>query len=225
MKNTILVLALFISTLLTAQNPLDKKVGDFSEVKVYDRIEVNLIKSDENKVVITGEDVEDVEIINKDGKLKIRMDIDKVFNGEKTFVEVHYTTLEIIDGNEGAFITSNELIEQDGISIKVQEGARVKLGLDVDIVEIRAVTGGVVETRGRANRQEITINTGGVYEGKSFETKNTTVSIKAAGEAEVNASDFVEANVRAGGDVFIYGNPNTVKENTLFGGRIEKREF
>ena len=225
MKNTLLILSFFLVTLLNAQNPLDKKVGDFSEVKVYDRIEVNLIKSDDNKVVITGEDVEDVEIINKDGKLKIRMDIDKVFNGEKTFVEVHYTILEIIDGNEGAFITSNELIEQDDISIKVQEGARVKVGLDVDKVEIRAVTGGVVETRGRANRQEITINTGGVYEGKSFETKNTTVSIKAAGEAEVNASDFVDANVRAGGDVFIYGNPNTVKENTLFGGRIEKREF
>ena len=225
MKNTILVLVLFISTLLIGQNPLDKKVGDFSEVKVYDRIEVNLIKSDENMVVITGEDVEDVEIINKDGKLKIRMDIDKVFNGVKTFVEVHYTTLEIIDGNEGAFINSNELIEQDNISIKVQEGARVKVGLDVDKVEIRAVTGGIVETRGRANSQEITINTGGVYKGKSFETKNTRVSIKAAGEAEVNASDFVDANVRAGGDVFIYGNPNTVKENTLFGGRIVKKEF
>ena len=53
MKNTVLILALFISTLLTAQNPLDKKVGDFSEVKVYDRIEVNLIQSDVNLVVIT----------------------------------------------------------------------------------------------------------------------------------------------------------------------------
>ena len=225
MKKAILILTVFITTLLSAQNPLDKKVGDFSEVKVYDRIEVNLIKSDENKVVITGEDVENVEIINKDGKLKIRMDIDKIFNGEKTFVEVHYTSLEIIDGNEGAFITSNELIEQDNISIKVQEGAKIKVGLDVDKVEVRAVTGGIIETRGRANSQEITLNTGGVYEGKSFETKNTTVSIKAAGEAEVNASDVVDATVRAGGDVFIYGNPSTVKENTLFGGRIEKREF
>lgn len=225
MKNTVLILALFISTLLTAQNPLDKKVGDFSEVKVYDRIEVNLIKSDENLVVITGEDVEEVQVINKDGKLKIRMHIDKIFNGEKTFVEVHYTSLEIIDGNEGAFITSNELIEQEKITIKVQEGAQVKVGLDVDNVEIRAVTGGIIETRGKANSQEITLNTGGVYEGKSFETKNTKVKIQAAGEAEVNASDVVDATVRAGGDVYIYGNPETVNENTLFGGRIQRKEF
>jgi len=225
MKNTLLAFALFISILVSAQNPLDKNVGDFTTVKVYDRIEVNLISSDENKVVITGEDVQDVEIINKDGKLKIRMNIDKIFNGEKTFVEVHYTSLELIDGNEGATITSNELIEQDEIAVKVQEGARVRIGLDVDKVDLRAVTGGVIETRGRANSQNITLNTGGVYEGKEFETKNTTVSIKAAGEAEVNASDIVDANIRAGGGVYIYGNPDTIKENTLFGGRIEQREF
>ena len=225
MKKLLLTLLLFVTVLLSAQNPLDKKVGDFSEVKVYDRIEVNLIKSNENKVVITGEKVEEVEILNKDGKLKIRMNIDKIFNGEKTFVEVHYTTLETIDGNEGSFITSNELIEQDEITVKVQEGARIKVGLDVDKVKIRAVTGGVIETKGKANSQEITLNTGGVYEGKSFETKSTTVSIKAAGEAEVYASNTVDATIRAGGDVYIYGNPETVNENTMFGGRIEKKEL
>lgn len=225
MKKTLLILTLLVSVSILAQNPLEKKVGEFSEVKVYDRIEVNLISSNKDKVVVTGEDVEDVEIINKGGKLKIRMNIDKIFNGEKTFVEVYYTSLKIIDGNEGASITSNELIEQDNITIKVQEGARVRVGLDVDKVNLRAVTGGIIKTKGRANDQNITLNTGGVYEGKEFETKNTTVSIKAAGEAEVNASNIVDVNIKAGGNVYIYGNPETVKENTMFGGRVKLKEF
>ncbi len=224
MKKTLLILSFFITTIVLSQNPLEKSVGDFNEVKVYDLIEVNLIQSKDNKVVIAGEDVQDVQVINKDGKLKIRMNLDQIFNGNKTFVEVHYTSLGIIDGNEGAVIVSNELIEQDEITLKAQEGARIKVGLDVDEVEIRAVTGGIIETRGRANSQDITLNTGGVYEGKSFETKSTKVNIKAAGEAEVNASKIVDATVRAGGDVIIYGNPETVKENTLFGGRIEMQD-
>ncbi|MBT8394799.1 MAG: DUF2807 domain-containing protein [Bacteroidia bacterium] len=224
MKNAILVLFVLMISNIAAQEPLEKSVGDFNEVKVFDLIEVNLIKSRENKVVISGHDVDDVQVINKDGKLKIRMNLDKIFNGDQTFVEVHYTSIAIIDGNEGAFIVSNELIEQEHIVLKAQEGARIKAGLDVDEVEIRAVTGGIIETRGRANSQEITLSTGGVYEGKSFETKNTKVNIKAAGEAEVNASQIVDATVRAGGDVFIYGNPETVKENTLLGGRIKMRD-
>ena len=224
MKYALFILSLLFMFSVNAQNPIEKKTGDFTEVKVYDLIEVNLIRSDENKVVISGEDAQDVEVINKNGKIKIRMNLDKIFHGEKTFVELHYTSIEIIDGNEGAFISSNELIEQDEILLKAQEGARIKVGLDVENVEIRAVTGGIIETRGRAINQNITLNTGGIYEGKGFETKNTKVNIKVGGEAEVNASDIVDATVRAGGDVFIYGNPETVKENTLFGGRITHRE-
>ena len=173
MKTFITLAFIAVTSILTAQNPKEKEVGDFNEVKVYDRIEVNLIKSKTNKVEITGDDIEDVEVINKDGKLKIRMKFDKIFNGDRTFVAVHYTKLDIIDGNEGAFISSNELIEQDFIELKSQEGARLKIGLDVKRVDIKAVSGGIVETRGKAESQNISLNTGGVYEGKSFETQNT----------------------------------------------------
>ena len=222
MKTILTIALLVVTSILTAQNPKEKGVGDFSEVKVYDLIEVNLIKSDTNSVEITGEDIEDVEVINKNGKLKIRMKLDKIFNGEKTFVAVYYTKLNIIDGNEGAFISSNELITQDYIQLRAQEGARLKIGLDVDKVDIRAVTGGIIETRGKAISQDITLNTGGIYEGKSFETQNTSVNIKAAGEADVHASKVVNAKVLAGGDVFIYGNPENIQEKTTLGGRVKR---
>jgi hypothetical protein len=220
---TILAITLLVFTsILTAQNPKEKGVGDFSEVKVFDLIEVNLIKSDLNKVEITGEDIEDVEVINKNGKLKIRMKLDKSFNGERTFVAVYYTQLNVIDGNEGAFISSNELITQNYIELRAQEGARLKIGLDVDKLDVRAVTGGIIETRGKAISQDITLNTGGIYHGKTFETQNTYVNIKAAGEADVYASKVVDAKVIAGGDVYIYGNPERIEESTTLGGRVQR---
>lgn len=222
MKYLMSAFVLCIAITLTAQNPLDQKVSDFNEVKVYDLIEVNLVKSNENKVVITGDDVSDVEVFTQKNVLKVRMKLDKIFNGNKTFVAVHYTDLKVIDGNEGAFITSNEIIEQDFIELRAQEGARLKIGLDVNSVAVKAVSGGIVETKGKAKSQDININTGGIYEGKEFETLNTTVSIKAAGEADVNASDLVNAKIRAGGDITIYGHPKTVNENTAFGGRIKR---
>lgn len=220
---TILAITLLVFTsVLTAQNPKEKGVGDFFEVKVFDLIEVNLIKSDVNKVEITGEDIEDVEVINKNGKLKIRMKLDKSFNGERTFVAVYYTKLNVIDGNEGAFISSNELITQNYIELRAQEGARLKIGLDVDKVDVRAVTGGIIETRGKALSQDIILNTGGIYQGKTFETQNTYVNIKAAGEADVYASKVVDAKVIAGGDVYIYGNPERIEESTTLGGRVQR---
>ncbi|MEH6536849.1 MAG: head GIN domain-containing protein [Psychroserpens sp.] len=222
MKTFFAITLLVVTSVLTAQNPLEKRVGDFNEVKVYDLIAVNLIKGDSPKVEITGDDIEDVVVVNKDGKLKIRMKTDKSFNGDHTFVSVYYTKLDIIDGNEGAYITSNELIEQSQIELKAQEGAHLKIGLDVDQVNIRAVSGGVIETEGKAISQDITLNTGGIYNGKIFETINTSVNIKAAGEADIFASKTVDARVTAGGNINIYGNPKSVKEKTTFGGRIKR---
>lgn len=215
------LITLFIVVTSYAQNPITKNVGDFTEVKVYDRIVVNLVKSDENKVIISGEDASQVEVVNKDGKLKIRMEFDLIFDGNKTFVHVHYNNLEIIDGNEGAVITSNELIEQDEIEIKMQEGARIKVGLQVREANLRAVTGGIIEASGMAEQQSVKVNTGGIYEGRDLETERADIFVQAGGEVEAYVSKKVDVTVRAGGDVMVYGNPAEVKRRRTFGGRIK----
>ena len=202
------------------QTMLDKEVGDFREIKVYDLIEVNLIKSDDNRIVIKGHNVYDIKFVNKNGVLKLRMELDKKFQGEDTFVEVYYTDLRTIDGNEGAKIVCNELVEKEKIELRAQEGSHIKIGMDVRDVEMKAVTGGIIEASGLAKNQIIVINTGGVYEGRELLTEVTNIKISAGGEAELYASQKLDVNVKAGGDVYVYGNPKDVNKTTLAGGRI-----
>ncbi len=220
MKNLLLLLFAIVSLSVSGQRIVDKEVGDFNKIKVFDLIEVNLIKSDVNKVIIKGRNVDDIKIVNTDGTLKLRMHLEKKFQGEDTFIEVYYKQIDIIDGNEGSKIVCNELIKQDHLEIRAQEGAKIKAGLDVVDLEVRAVTGGIVETSGLAKNQWIVLNTGGIFEGRGLKTLNTDIKITAAGEAEVFASDKVDINVKAGGDVYVYGNPKEINKNTLAGGRI-----
>ncbi|MDE3743699.1 head GIN domain-containing protein [Maribacter polysaccharolyticus] len=220
MKKILFLFAILVGLTASAQRMIDKEVGDFNKIKVFDLIEVNLIKSDENKIVIKGENVYDIKFVNTDGTLKLRMQLDKKFTGEDTFIEVFYKRLDVIDGNEGAKIVCNELIEQDHLEIRSQEGARIKAGLNVVDLEVRAVTGGIVEASGLAKNQWVVLNTGGVFEGRKLHTSNTDVKITAAGEAEVFASEKVDINVRAGGDVYVYGSPKDVNKKTLAGGRV-----
>jgi len=202
------------------QTMLDKEVGDFREIKVYDLIEVNLIKSDDNRIIIKGHNVYDIKFVNKNGVLKLRMELDKKFQGEDTFVEVYYTDLRTIDGNEGAKIVCNELVEKEKIEIRAQEGSHIKIGMDVRDVEMKAVTGGIIEASGLAKNQIIVINTGGVFEGRELLTEVTSIKISAGGEAELYASEKLDVNVKAGGDVYVYGNPKDVNKTTLAGGRV-----
>ena len=224
MKQILSILAIIISSTVFAQESIEKTIGEFKELKVYDLIEVELIKSKENKIIITGENKDDVLINNKNGKLKIKMNLEETFDGNKTRVKLYYSSVDIIDVNEGAKVFSDDKIKQFEIDLKAQEGGKINVKLNVTYVNIKSVTGGVIKTAGKAKSQDISLLTGGVYKGGELKTDKTEVAIRAAGEAYVNASDVVDIKIRAGGDVFIYGDPETVNESRVFGGRVKRME-
>ncbi len=220
MKSIFTICLAFATMTSFAQRIIDKEVGDFNEIKVFDLIEVNLIQSDENRISIKGRNTDDIIWANKDGVLKLRMQLDKKFTGEDTFIEVYYTDIDVIDANEGAYITCNEMISKAKIELRAQEGARIKIGMDVAVADFRAVTGGIIEASGLAENQSIVLNTGGIFEGRDLKTEISDVKISAGGEAEVFASERIDVNVKAGGDVTVYGNPAEVNKKTFVGGRI-----
>ncbi|GAA4268803.1 head GIN domain-containing protein [Hyunsoonleella aestuarii] len=224
MKRIFFFLICFATLILTAQDPIEKSIGDFSELKVYDLIEVELIKSNDNKVLITGDNASNVLVNNKNGKLKIKMSLEEIFDGSKTKVTLYYSSLDIIDVNEGAKVHSKDKIKQFEIDLKSQEGGYIYLELNTTYTNIKAVTGGVIKVLGKSKSQNITLRTGGVFKGSELKTDKTEVSINAAGEAYVNASKLVDVKIKAGGDVFIYGDPERVNESRVLGGRIKRMD-
>ncbi|MFH4963843.1 head GIN domain-containing protein [Gaetbulibacter sp. M235] len=222
MKNLITLIALICTLTLTAQNSLEKTIGEFTELKVYDLIEVELIKSNENKVIISGKNTSDVLVNNKNGKLKIKMNLEQIFDGSETKVTLYYTNVDVLDVNEGSKIYSKDVIKQFEIDLRTQEGGKVDVICDVSYLNAKAVSGGIIEVSGTSKNQNISLLTGGIFKGEKNETEKTDVSINAAGEAYINATKIVDVKIRAGGDVFIYGNPETVNESRVLGGRVKR---
>ena len=224
MKHIIVLLFLCGLQIMNAQeSKVTKSLDRFSELKGFDGLSINLIKSSENKAVISGENTDKVAIVNNDGILKIRMQIGKIFSGYKTFVDIYYTEkLVVIDVNEDARITSEGIIKQDVLELKAQEGGELIVTAEVEQMLIKSVSGGVIKTSGSSDLQDVQINTGGVYEGKNFKTKFSTVNVNAGSRAEIYASEYVRAAVKAGGEVLVHGNPPKLEEKTVFGGVIKK---
>ncbi len=222
MRSLIVILTILISSVNFAQKSIEKSIGEFKTLKVYDRIDLKLIKSKSDRIEITGKNSEDVLVNNKNGTLKIKMKLEEAFDGEDTKVKLYYSALDAIDVNEGAKVYSDDTIKQFEIDLNAQEGGKIKVNLDVSYANIRSVTGSNITTKGKAKHQDISIYTGGVYDGEDLKTEFTDVSIRIAGEAHVNAKTLVNAKIRAGGDVYIYGNPKRVDESKVLGGRIKR---
>tara|TARA_B100000524_G_C23605461_1_gene354209 strand:- start:159 stop:830 length:672 start_codon:yes stop_codon:yes gene_type:complete len=209
-----------VCTQLFSQTGTTKTLGEFSELKVYDLINTELIKASENKIVVSGANSENISITQKNGTLRIRMNLKHKFNGAETQVKIYYTGIDIIDANEGSFIFSKETIKQYEILLKAQEGSKIAVNTDTKRLVVKSITGSIITTKGKSENQEITIRTGGVYKGANNTVENTDLSITAGGEAAVRTLNVLDVNIFAGGDVLIYGTPKQLKQKKMFGGRI-----
>jgi PIN domain nuclease of toxin-antitoxin system len=215
----ILFSLLLISSLTYAQT--EKKVGDFHKVTAFDQITVELIASDENKVVLSGINSDEVEVINKNGELKLRMPLTNLLKGNQVKAKVYYIDLDAVEANEGSQISNDDAIKATNFDIIAKEGAKIDISLDVAKVTVKLTSGAIVKTSGTAKNQDLLVSAGAVYNGKDLTTEQTSISSNAGGEAEVFATEFIDAKARAGSDIMIYGNPKQVTKKTFAAGHIK----
>lgn len=219
MKNIVYYL-LLISSIGFSQ--IEKEVGDFNKVTGFDQIAVQLIPAEKNKVVLNGNGSEKVEIINKNRELKIRMPFTQLLDGENISVLVYYKNINAIEANEGSRIAGEKEIHTSFFDIKTKEGGEINIKLEVDKLTARVANGARIELEGTAINQDVVVNSGGEYKAEKLHTNQTSITVNAGGNSDVFATDLVEAKVRAGGSITIYGKPKQINKNILAGGTIQE---
>lgn len=219
MKRIILVVFVLLTQLNYSQTIIN--LGDFDKIKVFDQLNVTLIPSTENKIEVTGTNQANVEIVNRNSLLKIRISLTKILEDNKDLkVNLYFKNIQSIDANEGSMVSCKTVFKQTTMELSAQEGAMIEAELDVDNATAKLNSGGIINLLGKAATQKSTITSGGILNAKNLETSQTNVSITAGGSADVNASTFVEAKVNAGGTITIFGKPKQIKQQAFAGGTI-----
>lgn len=212
------IILLLISNLAIAQ--VTKDLGEFENVSVFDRISVQLIPSTENRIEITGSRSGDVELVNKNGTLKIRMALRKLLEGEDVSAKLYFKSINEISASEGSYVICDTPIKQTALKVDAKEGSEIRLTLDVKKANLRVVTGGILKIQGKATNSDVSLGTGGVLQAMDLQTVQTTIKITTGGEADVRASELVDAKVRAGGNIVVFGSPQQINKNITLGGTI-----
>ncbi len=224
MKKLLTLVSLFTIFSIYSQDTIKKAVGDFTTLKVYNGIDVELIKSDKQEIFITGEKAQKVNVKTTRDILKLYLPFPESLANGKVKIVVYYSKdIDIIDANEGASITAKEF-KQQKVEIKTQEMAFINMVLEVQYLTIKAVTGGAIKLTGSTKNQTIEVNNSGVYRGYNLKVENTTY-IRAAlgGKGEVNSGETLDAKVSFGGTIFYKGTPEVLKTKKVLGGTIEAK--
>lgn len=220
-----LALLLFLTCSISfAQGTISKNLGDFNTLKVFNGLTVELQKSKESKVEISGAKSDHVTVKNSDGVLKIRLKFPEGFTSEDLRIILFYNeNIDVLDANEGATILSDETIKQQHLEVRTQEGAKISVAVATRHLTVKAVSGGIIDLSGVTENQNIEATTGGIYEGYNLKCKQTIVVAASGARTEVNASEILDAKVRFGGTIHYRGNPEVLKTKKIIGGVIKDR--
>jgi len=228
MKKKIFICALFINLIITAQTTVTKSLGDFNIIKAYNGIELELIKSTEQRIEIIGEKSEKLKIKNVNNTLKLSLPFslrpsENIADGGVKIKLYYNKTINIIDGNQGATITAKNF-NQDNVELNAEQRAFINITTITKHLTIRASSGGIIKVSGTAKNQEVDVDLYGIYHGFNLKSiGNSTIKAGTGAKAEVTAGEALSAKVSFGGAIFYKGNPQVVKDKKVIGGIIEKR--
>lgn len=224
MKKFVFLSLLFVTALVTAQTKITKNLGDFATLKIFNGLEVELIKSDVQKLEISGEKADKVKIKNVNNTLKLSLKFPELSADGKVIIKLYYNSnFTTIDANEGTTVTGKD-IKQDKLTVKAQERAFINLVVDIKHVEVRSSSGGIIKLTGTAKNQNIDLDLYGIYHGYGLKvSNNSNVKAGTGAKAEIFAGETLSAKVSFGGSIFYKGNPEVVKDKKVIGGIIEAK--
>ncbi len=223
MKNLLIIAFMAFGFAVNAQET-KHDLADFQKIFVYDGLPVKLVRSDENKAVVTGESREDVEFDIENATLKIKLGIDNIFDDDDdTQVLLYYKSIDEVRAKQNASVMIADKINAEFFTLEAQEGADITGEFEVDNLIALIRSGGEITPSGNVKHQEVNINTGGKYYAKNLQSDYLNIDIKAGGVADVTVSGKVTAKVRAGGTVNVYGDPEEIDKSTLFGGKVVRK--
>jgi hypothetical protein len=225
MNKIIVVFVLLVSTLGFSQEKIERNLGSFDEIKVFNGLNVTLKKASKASAEITGEKADEVVLKNVNGRLKLSMRFPETFNSKEAEIKIYYVDdISVIDVNEGSYIGSENTINQTNIELKAQEGAIIDLELDVKYLDSKSVSGSTIILSGKADNQTVEVTTGGTYKAYDLQSKHSTIVATSGALARVTVTEFLDAKVRFGGTIYYKGNPKEVKSKKIIGGTIKSKD-
>ena len=218
MKIIILATSVFlISQFSFAQS---KDITAFTNLKVFDKIPVQLVSSDSYNAEVCGTMADDVEFVNSGNELRVRMKPTKLLQGDDVKILLYYTDISDIQASQGAKIWSTDIVKSTKLGLTSNEGSNIDLNVNAKVIEGKVNTGASLKLSGNTDSQSVVVNTGGKYEGQALQTQITSITTNAGGKASVNATESATATTRAGGTIDIYGKPKSKNDKKIAGGRI-----
>lgn len=217
-----------------------KYEGPIDEINVGGLLEVEVIKSDQEYVLIEGADkaIKSVKVKLNNGKLQVNRNFNNLVsnlfsnNDGRVRVKIYLNDFTSIVASSSAEVEFLDKFTQDKLNISTTSSANIKGYLEANNIHmiatssgeyegriwavnlsVRVNSSGEIKVKGKAKNAEINASSSGELEGKDLEIRYADLSASSSGEIAVKVSEEVSARASSIGGIKIYHHRNLTKQN------------
>ena len=200
--------------------------GSFTELKIANKIYIELIASTEDKIEFVTGSIKDLNIDNKEGRLVIKNNIKSYMkDGEYPLkIKVYTKNLKVLNAESSSYIFSNDVIK-NSIKIDANLGSIIELNFQSPSVQVNANSGAQVVLKGKIDHLTANAATSSTISAKSIENQSAVVTVNTGGVIDLHSTGDVDAQTKAGGTINLYGTQNSLKQKVNFGGTINSKSL
>lgn len=200
-----------------------RTVSDFDEVVLSAAGEVNISFGSPQTVSVTVDKniMSYVETVLTGSRLDIR--IKNGVNAMDYYLVVNIVVpqLKNLELRGAGSITGQNLLRTDDINLTLTGVGSIDLYTEASIVNTLFTGPGTVTLRGTTDNHICTMSSMGTLRAFDLATGVTAMTLSGSGNAEVNVSDTLRANLSGLGSVYYQGNPTIIDVRTGLGRVID----
>lgn len=210
----ILSAAIFLSANTFAQSIQLISLEPFNKIELENSVTATLTQGTENSISFTE--------TNPGFKFKVTGSTLRLDGVSPKNVNINFQQLNAVDISGVGTLTSTSKIKSQNLKIEISGSG--KLILDIDAAQIEADISGVgkLALEGTANDLKADISGSGKINAENLTVKNASFDISGTGNAYINVTDNLQANVTGSGSVYYKNAPANIKSTVTGIGRISK---
>jgi hypothetical protein len=198
-----------------------RKLEDFHAVHIDKNIDIDLVQSDSERVVIVADKkiTDSIQTKVDKGNLYILFK-DHIIPKVKPLVTIYVKNLTSVQTKTGSDVTSINTLKVNRFVAYMVNGSDLKLDIQADELILFLSDGSDAILSGKVNRLSITSKGGSDIEALGFETVNCELQLTGGSDAMVNVSRHLDIFAKGGCNISVKGDPPDLTDRLEDGSKL-----
>jgi hypothetical protein len=200
-----------------------RTISDFDKVDVGGSFDVILVKGEERKITINGEEniIKYVETKVFKNNLQVKYQNNtSLSTTKKLTVTIMYNDIEEISLSGSGNIINKGVLNNSNLEIRLGGSGNITLHIDSGEVQSSIAGSGNIKLQGKSNELECSIAGSGNIKAYGLITNILSATITGSGNIKSTVKNEIKAKVIGSGNIYYKGNPSYVDSKSLGSGDV-----